>query len=88
MVNETRLIYANELWQKTFICDEVAEMRKFIEQASTVDAVEVVRCMDCVYCDHLSEKYPDDVKCSYLHTDYIKPDGFCSFGERKGNGQT
>lgn len=28
---------------KTFICDEVAEVRKFIEQAPTVDAVEVVR---------------------------------------------
>ena len=43
MANENRrLIDANDLWQKTFICDEVAEVRKFIENAPTVDAVEVV----------------------------------------------
>ena len=42
MENEKRLIDANELWHKTFSCDEVAEVRKFIEQAPTVDAVEVV----------------------------------------------
>lgn len=41
MEKEKRLIDANDLWQKTFICDEVAEVRKFIEQAPTVDAVEV-----------------------------------------------
>ena len=39
MANEKRLIDANDLWQKTFICDEVAEVRKFIENAPTVDAV-------------------------------------------------
>ena len=37
-----RIIYAGDLWQKTFVCDEVAEVRKFIENAPTVDAVEVV----------------------------------------------
>ena len=43
MANENRrLIDANDLWQKTFICDEVAEVRKFIENAPTVDAVPVV----------------------------------------------
>ena len=41
MANEKRLIDANDLWHKTFICDEVAEVRKFIEQAPTIDAVEV-----------------------------------------------
>ena len=41
MANEKRLIEANDLWQKTFVCDEVAEVRKFIENAPTVDAVEV-----------------------------------------------
>ena len=42
MTSKRRLIDANELWHKTFSCDEVAEVRKFIEQAPTVDAVEVV----------------------------------------------
>ena len=31
------LISRKELWQKTFICDEVAEVRKFIEQAPAVN---------------------------------------------------
>ena len=42
MKTERRLIDPSELWQKTFVCDEVAEVRKFIEQAPTVNAVEVV----------------------------------------------
>lgn len=42
MAEEKRLIDANELWQKTFVCDEVAEVRKFIEQAPTVYAVKNV----------------------------------------------
>lgn len=36
-----KLIDADELWHKTFVCDEVAEVRKFIENAPTVEAVEV-----------------------------------------------
>ena len=31
------LISRKELWQKTFICDEVAEVRKFIEKAPAVN---------------------------------------------------
>ena len=42
MANEKRLIDANSLWLQTFVCDEVAEVRKFIEDAPTVDAVEVI----------------------------------------------
>lgn len=41
MANEKRLIDANDVWHNTFVCDEVAEVRKFIENAPTVDAVPV-----------------------------------------------
>ena len=41
MKNENRLIYANDLSKKTFICDEVAEVRKFINNAPTVDAIPI-----------------------------------------------
>ena len=58
MANEMRLIYANDLYQKTFICDEVAEVRKFIEQAHTVDAVEVVRCKDCKHAE-INDNHPN-----------------------------
>ncbi len=48
-----RLIDADELRPKTFICDEVAEVRSFIEKAPTVDAVPVVhgRCKKSEFMD-------------------------------------
>lgn len=78
MENEKRLIDANDLWQKTFVCDEVAEVRKFIEQAPTVDAVEVVRCDECTKsgCCIIEER---------LVTARAK-DRYCGLGERKENG--
>ena len=42
MANEMRLIDANDLWQKTFVCEEPGDFRKAIENAPTVDVVEVV----------------------------------------------
>ena len=42
MEHEKRLIDANDLWQKTFVCEEPGDFRKAIENAPTVDAVEVV----------------------------------------------
>ena len=42
MANEKRLIDANALWHKTFTCEDAADVRKEIENAPTVDAVEVV----------------------------------------------
>ena len=49
---------------------------------STVDAVEVVRCKDCKrYCK--SAIGSDD--CLLLCVD-VKPDDYCSHGERKDNG--
>lgn len=45
----------------------------------TVDAVEVVRCKDCRYCQHDSNGF-------WCFNDYehnLQPDDFCSYGERK-----
>ena len=42
MANEKRLIYAGDLWHKTFVCEEPGDFRKAIENAPSVDAVEVV----------------------------------------------
>ena len=55
--------------------------RKLMEEAPTVDAVEVVRCKDCKrYCK--SAIGMDD--CLLLCVD-VKPDDYCSHGERKDN---
>lgn len=48
-----------------------------IENAPTVDAVEVVRCKDC-------EHYCDGTWCD-INEDYFEDDDFCSYGERKEN---
>lgn len=67
-----------------------------IENAPTVDAVEVVRCRYCKYyckdeiygemCRHPELDF--EIEC-YDHWINTKPDDFCSYGERKdgyGNG--
>ena len=59
---------------------------KDIENAPTVDAVEVVRCKDCV----CVSVWNDELVCSrianvmdgYYHgtVDVVKPDDYCSYG--------
>ena len=50
-----------------------------IDDATTVDAVPVVRCRDC---KHLmfSDCYGE---CGKGHMSIVSPDDFCSYGERK-----
>ncbi len=73
-----RLIDADDILPKTFICDEVAEVRKFIEQAPTVDAVEVVRCNDCKH-------YRTSGCAMDTYAFDVVEECFCSYGERKDN---
>lgn len=53
-----------------------------LEDMPTMDAVEVVRCKDCLYS---RERY-GHIECihgvSYRNT-WNKPDFYCSYGERK-----
>lgn len=55
-----------------------------IEQAPTVDAVEVVRCRDCLNCGMKAsikyDGYRDDVRLCMLHGIAILPDDYCSGG--------
>ena len=44
---------------------------------------ELVRCKDCKHCIRLSHIDPDEVRCGKLQSDYIKPNDFCSYGERR-----
>ena len=50
-------------------------------EAPTVDAVEVVRCLECKHCD------PENHHCDHHMGTAAplrrKPDDFCSYGERK-----
>lgn len=66
--------------------------RKLIEEAQSVDAVEVVRCKDCKW--YKEGKYLAPNKFCYRlkgrsgeHIGYnYSDDGFCSYGERRNNG--
>lgn len=52
-----------------------------IENWPTVDAVEVVRCKDCIYRENEGQ---DILFCSNFSKDMM-PDDYCSCGERREN---
>lgn len=61
---------------------------RIIEQAPVVDAIEVVRCKDCIHrwddvCPmrHDEEYFDEDLGSSYHTVDYTVDDGFCHKGE-------
>ena len=53
-----------------------------LQEAPTVDAVEVVRCRDCLYYTPVDN---NTGKCAFLigEHQYVVPDGYCYLGERK-----
>lgn len=76
--------------EERYTCDVVCCV---IDDAPTVDAVEVVRCKDCLFAGQLrggSEKYFNDtcLLCSNgrgspsLGFSVVFPDDFCSDGEK------
>ena len=88
MANEKRLIDANALKAKMIKTDRYFYIKYDIDDAPTVDAVEVVRCKDCIHW-HEPEGvclkiYSDGAVSPYAWQDR-KPEDFCSYGERKAN---
>ena len=88
-----RYIDADKMISDTKAMGKVAEsimidgIVKYLEEAPTADAVEVVRCKDCLYwekgkvyepyCNHFGNMMAD-----------TNADDFCSYGERKdGEGE-
>lgn len=56
-------------------CD-VDDMKTELEEAPTIDALEVVRCKDC---KHFDGSYP--MCCRFEET--FEPEDYCSFGEKR-----
>ena len=89
MANEKRLIDANALRTQfddipPYIGLAGSLVQQYIDKATTVDAVEVVRCENCVHspddgwiCGGPNFTMPS-------HPTY--PDAFCSYGERRTDG--
>ena len=90
-----RLIDANSLHRKvmmetnpygkpTIDYDSGVKVLEWIEQASTVDAVPVVRCKDCKYRFKNNGHSRDG--CPIIDANiWMDGDDFCSHGERKDN---
>ena len=86
MANEKRLIDANALIEEANAEGAYGYVDVFqIANASTVDAVEVVRCRDCkhyhketLFCDYMPYGEAQERVNWYA-------DDFCSYGERKDN---
>lgn len=97
MANEKRLIDANAFLKdiltagigKTIIEYSESDIGYMIRKRPTVDAVEVVRCKDCI------RRYDtDECPMCYLsggqYVEYTSGNSYCSRGERKdgdGNGE-
>ena len=75
MANEKRLIDANALLEKLKKTSRYFTVKFDIEEAPTVDAVEVVRCKDCI-----SHKL--NGRCALLDI-VMGGNDFCSYGERR-----
>ena len=57
------------------------ELMGCIEDAPTVDAVPVVRCLECKL--HTSSDFYHDMLFCVEHGIYVDPNGYCYLGERK-----
>lgn len=82
-----RLIDANELiaeYDRVHI-GEPGKARKLMEEAPTVDAVEVVRCKDCIH-DNMTTCPLCWIENHTMEFINHNADDFCSYGERRSNG--
>lgn len=62
-------------------------MHRCVDYKNKADFVNVTRCKDCKYCEHIRFRFePDLYFCNNSASNKagVKPDGFCSYGERRG----
>ena len=103
MANEKRLIDVNAEIKKLkdgfclncadyhgILCKtcDIAEAIRILDDAPTVDAVEVVRCKNCRDCEmcYPEKRLDKEATQAWLckrYKEYRKPDDFCSYGERR-----
>ena len=89
MANEKRLIDASVLIRDLTAMKSVYDaitlngIIKALKEATTVDAVEVVRCKDCKHYEYCEDGEGYFCCSPYgLHSD-TAADDFCSYGERR-----
>lgn len=81
-------------FEKQDICDGEQDrdwIKKCVEEAETVDAVPVVRCLECRHYNEIrTKKYGNLIcRCTRMgkyNMDYpVRPYDFCSYGEKTDN---
>lgn len=86
LLKDLKKQYGEELgWQCTVNMSDVGMM---IEDATTADVVEVVRCKDCQNCEviypvKIIGYEPEEVYYCKAHNGSRNPKDFCSYGRRK-----
>ena len=63
----------------TDVEDILSAVITYLSEQPTVDAVEVVRCKDCRYCQRDS----NGMWCFNDYEHNLQPDDYCSYGERR-----
>ena len=58
---------------------------ELLKKQPTADVAEVVRCRNCMHCEIVIDQFDNDWYFCKKTKDNaeVKPDGFCSYGERK-----
>ena len=78
-----RLIDADALLDTLDCSDRDLWTKYTIDEAPTIDAVPVVRCRDC---RHRSDEMSNGCWfCNHKMLGLIRPDDFCSYGEKRGD---
>ena len=55
------------------------------DYSGTVERRErIVRCRDCRYAEPMPLSFSDLLICAYLDDMSVEPEGFCAWGERRG----
>ena len=87
-MTDKRLIDANALLKhRVFRGPQVPGYRTAVENAPTIDAVEVVRCKDCRESDYYSTHDPDGMYCAVWDT-VVRCNGYCDHGAKMDGGAT
>ena len=85
-ITERKHIFIDGKRRSTFVYGEVVRI-KDLQNAPTIDAVQVVRCKDCKRSKRWCNAFgTSGIKCDLLCVD-IEAEGFCSYGQRRGENE-
>lgn len=74
--------------KKAIYREAILAVRSILHSAKAIDAVPVVRCKDCKYCNislvlPAGRKMYNCMEGSHDHQMLLNPTDYCSFGERR-----